>query len=63
MNFEPNIMSKKFYSLIGKVFSCCKIFEPKSKKKKEYEEKWLKNSIREIFSEIQKHCDSQIFQF
>ena len=58
MNFEPNIISEEFSSLIVKVFSCCEIFEPKSKEEDEYDEKWVKNSIKEIFSEIQKHCDS-----
>jgi predicted house-cleaning noncanonical NTP pyrophosphatase (MazG superfamily) len=54
MNFEPDTISEEFSSLIGKVFSCCEIFEPESK---EYDEKWLKNSIKKIFSEMQTYLD------
>jgi hypothetical protein len=31
INFEPDTISEEFPSLIGKVFSCCEIFEPESK--------------------------------
>jgi len=57
INFEPDTISEEFSSLIGKVFSCCEIFEPESKEEDEYDEKWLKNSIKEIFYEMQKYLD------
>ena len=57
MNFEPDTISEEFSSLIGKVFSCCEIFEPESKQEEKYDEKWLKNSIKELFFEMQKYCD------
>lgn len=57
MNFEPDTISEEFSSLIGKVFSCCEIFEPESKEEEEYDKKWLKNSMKEIFSEMQKYLD------
>ena len=57
MNFEPDTISEEFSSLIGKVFSCCEIFEPESKEEEEYDEKWLKTSIKEIFYEMQKYLD------
>ena len=57
MNFELDTISEEFSSLIGKIFICCEIFEPESKEEDEYDEKWLKNSIKEIFYEIQKHLD------
>ena len=57
INFEPDTISEEFSSLIGKIFSCCEIFEPESKEEDEYDEKWLKNSIKEIFYEIQKYFD------
>lgn len=53
-NFEPDIISKGFSRLIGKVFSNCEIFEPESDEDEEYNEKWLKNSIEKVFSEMQK---------
>ena len=55
MDFEPDTTSEGFSSLIGKVFSCCEIFEPESKEEEKYNEKWLKNSIEEIFYEMQKY--------
>lgn len=57
INFEPDTISEEFSSLIGKVFSCCEIFEPESKEEDEYDEKWLKNSIKKIFYEMQKYLD------
>ena len=57
VNFEPDTISEEFSSLIGKVFSCCEIFEPESKEEDEYDEKWLKNSMKEIFYEMQKYLD------
>jgi len=57
INFEPDTISEEFSSLIGKVFSCCEIFEPESKEEDEYDEKWLKNSMKEIFYEMQKYLD------
>ena len=57
INFEPDTISEEFSSLIGKVFSCCEIFEPESKEEDEYDEKRLKNSIKEIFYEMQKYLD------
>ena len=55
MDFEPDTISEGFSSLIGKVFSCCEIFEPESKEEEKYNEKWLKNSIEKIFSGMQKY--------
>jgi hypothetical protein len=43
MNFESDTISEEFFNLIGKVFSCCEIFESESKEDEEYDEKWLKN--------------------
>ena len=57
INFEPYTISEEFSSLIGKIFICCEIFEPEYKEEDEYDEKWLKNSIKEIFYEIQKYFD------
>jgi hypothetical protein len=57
INFEPDTISEEFSSLIGKIFICCEIFEPESKEEDEYDEKSLKNSIKEIFDEIQKYFD------
>jgi hypothetical protein len=57
INFEPDTISKEFSSLIGKVFSCCEVFEPESKEEDEYDEKRLKNSIKEIFYKMQKYLD------
>jgi hypothetical protein len=53
-NFEPDIISKEFSRLIEKVFSNCGIFEPESDEDEEYKEKWLKNYIKKVFSEMQK---------
>ena len=39
-NFEPDTISEEFSSLIGKVFSCCEIFEPESKEEGEYRIWW-----------------------
>lgn len=55
MDFEPNTISEKFSRLIVKVFSCCEIFELKSKREEKYNEKWLKNFIEKIFSEMQNY--------
>ena len=57
INFKPDTISEKFSSLIGKVFSCCEIFEPESGENEEYDKKWLKNSIQKIFLEMQKYLD------
>jgi hypothetical protein len=57
MNFEPDTIAKEFSRLIEKVFSYCEIFRPESKEEDEYNEKWLKNSINEIFYEMQKYFD------
>lgn len=58
MDFEPDTSS-----LIGKVFSCCEIFEPESKKEEKYNKKWLTNSVEEIFSEMQKYFYSKLKLF
>ena len=57
MNFESDRISEEFSSLIRKVFNCCENFEPKCKEEKKYNEKWLKNSIKESFYEMQKYLD------
>jgi len=54
-NFEPDPISN-----IGKVFSDCEIFEPESEEDEEYNEKWLKNSIEKVFSEMQKFPEEEL---
>lgn len=57
INFERNTIPEEFSRLIGKVFMRCEIFEPESTEEEEYNEKWLRNSIKEIFSKMQKYLD------
>jgi hypothetical protein len=57
MNFEPDTVSEEFSRLIGKVFSSCENFEPESKEEEEYNEKYFKKSIKEIFYNMQKYFD------
>ncbi|MEX1384201.1 colicin immunity domain-containing protein [Lutibacter sp.] len=40
MNFEPDTIPEEFSRLIGKVFSCCEIFEPESKEEDKYDKKF-----------------------
>lgn len=55
--FEPNLSSKKFSKFIEELCSDCRIFEPNSDLRDDFDisEKQLRNGVKKIFLEIQKY--------
>lgn len=57
VNLDPDIESQGFSKWIGRIFEPCELFEPELEENKIYTEKWLRDSIANLFIQIQKEYD------
>lgn len=49
---------KGFSKWMDKIFIRCEVFEPEAQKDEEYNEKWLKDSVRNVLIQIQNEYNS-----
>jgi hypothetical protein len=52
---EPNSKSEGFSKFIGGLISDCEVFEPEAEEGDEYNEKWLKDSVKDALLQSQKY--------